>query len=143
MEQITQSFHLEQQDSKPIKKQTTEQRKLLQSVSALLKRTMAASPNQEYAEGTQDVWTEEWFAIASNQTSKALQAAVERHRQRGDGFVPQATTRNKLIGELAQEKRNVAAQVKVKFKACEKETGYGTPSWQKCAGGLVLSKQLR
>lgn len=87
---------------------------------------------------TVDVWTEDWFAIASNQTFEALQTAVERHRQHGDGFVPQATTLNKLIAEIRQEQRDSAARTKLKFVACGRETGYGTPSWSKCVGGLLF-----
>jgi hypothetical protein len=139
MEQLTENFHLQTSDTSTTKPRTRQELKLLRAVSGLLSRTLAAYPTQTVKNDTVEIWTEDWLKIASNQTFEALQAAVERHRQHGDGFIPQATTLNGLISEMAQARRDAAARVKVKFKACEKETGtYGTPSWSKCAGGWLM-----
>ncbi len=143
MEQLTESFHLEQQDSTATKPRSKRESSLLRAVAELLSKTIAAYPNQTVKDETVDIWTEDWFAIASNQTFEALQAAVERHRRRGDGFIPLVSTLNKLIAEMRQEQRDAAARATVKFVACGKETGVrGKPGWSLCSGGMIMFEAI-
>ena len=138
MERLTENFHLAPQDSRQTRPLTKGQRALLQNVSELFRRTMASFPSQQLEEATQVEFTEAWLAIARKQTIEALQAAVERHVQFGDGFFPLPATLNKLISGIRQERE--AERIKSsRFVPCGKETGRGVVfGGTRCVGGMLV-----
>ena len=86
-----------------------------------------------------EIYTEDWFKIASRSTFESLVAAVERHRQYGDGYLPLWNTLEKLIAEMAQERRDAAARDKTeRFMGCGRETGGGVIfGGTQCMGGMM------